>query len=117
MSATYDKNMGIGIIIEDSEMEQVHYQILFDEYVDDEVKQIEIRIKEENILRRVCLTKTICYPFELVVIYFLLGKDWVNERVAQQKLFNAYLKRKIDIKTFNSRLMDLAQLYLEKKHA
>ncbi len=115
--ATLDKNMGIGNIIEGSEMEQIHFAMLFDEYVDEEVRQMEETIKEDKILRKVCLIKTICYPLELLVTYILLGKIWTAERVEQQKVFKDYLKKKIDIKEFQIKLMDLTSLYLEKKHA
>lgn len=112
-----DLNMGIGVIIEGSEMEQVHYQIIFDEYVDEEVRQIAEEMKEERTLRKMCWIKTICYPLEMLLTYFMLGKSWVSERREQQQIFNALLKRKITVKQFQEKLMDLSRLYLEKKNA
>lgn len=111
-----DLNMGVGIIIDGSEMEYIHYQMIFDEYVDEEVRQLEEQIKEEKTLRRVCLLKTICYPFELLLTYLLLGNTWALERKAQQKVFSDYMKKKIDIKEFQQKLMDLSIVYMEKKN-
>lgn len=116
MLAKIDEKMGVGVIIEGSEMEQIHYAMLFDEYVDEEIRQIEEQIKEDKILRRVCWIKTLCYPLELLLTRVLLGKIWASERVDQQKVFKDYLNKKIDVKQFQIKLMDLSSLYLEKKN-
>ncbi len=114
--ANFDDKMGAGIVIDGSEMEQIHYSLLFDEYVDDEIREMEHQMREEKILKRVCWVKTLCFPIEFIITYFLLGKIWTKERIEQQKLFNAFLKNKVTSKEFSNKLMDISNLYMEKKH-
>lgn len=113
----YDENMGIGIVFDNSEIEHMHYCMIFDEYVDEEVRLMELQIKEEKVLKRVCLVKTICYPFEILITYLLLGKNWVKERNQQQRLFNSYIRGKIKFKDFQLSLMQLTKQFLENKNA
>lgn len=106
MSAKYNEDDGFFIMKQDVlEPSYVSYiEGIFDYSVQCDIDDITKAQKERKAFSRVCLTKTILFPLELVVSYFVIGKDYTKQLIKQQKLMWDFLRNKTTTETFKNDL-------------
>lgn len=106
MSAKYNEDDGFFIMKEEVlDRSFVSYiEGIFDYSVQCDIDEITKAKNEKKALSKVCLTKTILFPLELIVSYFLIGKDYTKNLIKQQKLMWDFLTNKTPTETLKNNL-------------
>lgn len=109
MSASYENNHGLAYSPYGklTEYDEAIIGSLFDQDTDEEENMINKSMQEESFMRKVVLIKTILYPIELALTYFILGKKWTEEKRESQKLYWAFLRKKISYNQFQRSIVRL----------
>lgn len=90
-----------------SEVEEALIMSAFDEQTDMDVTDIKNHVEQEKFLRKVCLTKMLIFPMELLAISVTLGLNKGLEHVELVKIYAQYYRKKIGFNEFQARLKNL----------
>lgn len=105
MSASYNENDGFFVLKDKLDPTYESYiEGIFDYSVQCDIDEITRVQKERKAFNRVCLTKTIIFPFELLVSFLVVGKDYTKKLIKQQKTMWAFLRNKISTENFKNNL-------------
>lgn len=108
MSANFDERDEIlTLTFQLNDIERQMLVLLFDEHVDYQMREFEARKAEIKLLKRICLVKTLLFPLELPVTYFLLGKEASRERMESQSCYWRFVRNKISLEAFKNDLNSL----------
>lgn len=77
---------------------------IFDQQVDDDIKDYEQRKKEIRFIKKACLIKLILTPIQYPLTYFLLGKVLARDVLYCSKLYLIFLRNKLTLEQFKDKL-------------
>lgn len=77
----------------------------FDQSVFFDEQEILNELREAKIIRKVALTKTILYPIESLFFRIVAGKEYYEFIRDEQKIYWAFLRKKITLKDFKRNLL------------
>lgn len=100
MSGKYDDRSGhtyIPVGTLDAYTETVICDI-FDNQTSIEEAEIYMEMQEAKLFRNVCIMKTLLFPVEVVLTRVLVGKQPYKERMAEQKYYWKFLRKRSNIK-------------------
>lgn len=106
MSAKFNKDDAIIYIPE--RLDQFSQTILesqFDFQTDHDIMNIELQIKENKVLKRICLVKSLLFPFEYLLLRLLVGKNHADDAVEFQSVYWDYFRGRIDTETLSNKLL------------
>lgn len=119
MKDKFDEKMGPMYITSGNGLDiyqQLQIDLIFDQCTDQDIQEIELEMKQVALLKKVCWVKVMSYPQDWLLSYFLLGKSWAKERVEEHKVYKEFLRNKLTIKEFNTKLMDISNKHLKGKN-
>jgi hypothetical protein len=79
----------------------------FEAQTDHDIETIKQQLISEAWLRRVCLYKCIMFPFEMVVLFFVLGRKMALDHTSVIKVYYKFFRKKITFAQFQKELNDL----------
>jgi hypothetical protein len=105
MSAKYNPNDGFFVAKGkiDSTFES-YVEGLFDYSVECDITEIKKAQKEKKALFRLCLVKTLIFPLEATLGFFLLGTKFVKKLTSQQRKMWGFMRGKVTFKEFKKTL-------------
>jgi hypothetical protein len=106
MSAKYDKNNELILLpFKITQFERTIIESQFDFQTDYDVLAIEMKIEEDKLLRRICLVKTLLFPFEYILMRFIAHKKNAEDLVEFQSVYWNFFLRRIDSETLANKLL------------
>lgn len=87
---------------------QLNLVNLFDQDTDEDVRNIEFRMKKIKRAKRMAFIRTVIFPVEAALMYLLMPKDDYNYTVQSQKINWGLLRGKLSIEQFEERYFNLA---------
>ena len=76
----------------------------FEAQTDHDVESIKQQIVNEKWLRKVCLYKCIMFPFEMFVLFFILGRKMALDHTNVVKVYYKFFRKKVSFTQFQKEL-------------
>src|SRR6267142_5998701 len=89
-----------------SELDKTLLYTNFDNQITYDLVDIKKEQNEIKLLKRSSLIKTILFPLEYILTYFLMDKEFVRDRITCQKLYWKFLRNKISNNEFKRQLTE-----------
>lgn len=119
MSANFDKvnkNWLMGISKDNiiSPLDEAVIQTVFEQESDEDEKIINLQIKQEIYLRKICLLNILIFPIEWVLTRLIFDKQYTELKTKAVKIDLLLYRRKINIEEFRKQHMSIKQLAVIK---
>lgn len=111
MSAQYDETQGFSFVISKTlhPEDETILSCMFDEATDFQEVEIMKEMQESVLIRKVCLVKTLLFPYEWLLTRLILDKEHAKDRASEQSVYWKFLRKKITLVEFKSNLMKLME--------
>lgn len=90
-----------------NQFEEAMFCSQFDVQVDYDVMDIQKELKDNKILKRVCLYKLVIFIPEIIFTFIMFGRKASGYKVKESKLYYQYFRGRITIEKFKKELTDI----------